>query len=148
MPTKSAPVTCQFHEPFAQRCTIDQPRTTRENLLALLQHYTHGPLDLGHLHRPDTATHTALNLLAHLLNTRPTTLRRHLRGTRRPAGRKLRAAVTDLFRREFCVQNQLDTEVRRVREESGRARRRAVLAAREEEDQWLRQAVLKRYLES
>ncbi|MGW2542117.1 hypothetical protein ACWC5I_14920 [Kitasatospora sp. NPDC001574] len=80
---------------------------------------------------------------------RPTpTLRRHLRGTRRPAGRKLRTAVTDLFQREFCVQNQLDNEVRRVREESGRARRHTVLEAREEEDQWLRQAVLKRYPES
>ncbi|MFI9367004.1 hypothetical protein ACIG5E_39130 [Kitasatospora sp. NPDC053057] len=148
MARKTASATCQFHDPLAQRCTIDQPRTTREHLLTLLEHHAHGPLNLDHLQRPDTTTHTALNLLAHLLDVRPATLRRHLHGTRRPTGRKLRSAVTALFRREFCAQNQLDDEVRRVREESGRARRRAVLAAREAEDQWLRQEVLKRYLES
>ncbi|MEV7359069.1 hypothetical protein [Kitasatospora sp. NPDC091276] len=98
-------------------------RTVQTRLLALLEQYADGPLSMDYRFSPDKTTQRAIRLLAALLNVPPRAVRRHARGSRWPAGRKLRQAVNHRTEEEFCPARLAERAAKLARAEAADARR-------------------------
>ncbi|MFJ7250092.1 hypothetical protein ACIQWA_36410 [Kitasatospora sp. NPDC098652] len=130
MTTKKATAPCQAHGADSWgNCPVAELRTVQTRLLALLERYADGTLSMDYRFSPDETTQRAVRLLAALLNVSPRAVRRHARGSRWPAGRKLRQAVNYRTEEEFCPARLAERAAKQARAEEADARRRAARAS-------------------
>ncbi|MCX4743910.1 hypothetical protein OG455_36705 [Kitasatospora sp. NBC_01287] len=128
--TKKTAAPCQAHAASGwDNCPVAELRTVQTRLLALLERYADGPLGMDYQFSPDETTHRAIRLLAALLDVRPRAVRRHARGSRWPAGRKLRQAVNHRTEEEFCPVRLAERAAKQARAEAADARRGAARAS-------------------
>ncbi|MFB7126873.1 hypothetical protein [Kitasatospora sp. NPDC056273] len=126
MTTTKTTAPCQAHAADDRaNCPTAELRTVQTRLLALLELYADGPLSFDYLFSPDKATRRAIRLLAALLSVPPRAVRRHARGSRWPADRKLRQAVNHQSEEEFCPARLAERAAKQARAEAADARRRA-----------------------
>ncbi|MBD0692550.1 hypothetical protein [Streptomyces sp. CBMA123] len=104
-------------------------RIVQTRLLALLERYADGPLSMDYRFSPDETTRRAIRLLAALMDVPARAVRRHARGSRWPAGRKLREAVNHRTEQEFCLVRLAERAAKQARAEAADARRRAARAS-------------------
>ncbi|MFJ3794227.1 hypothetical protein [Kitasatospora sp. NPDC090091] len=134
MTTKKTTAPCQAHAADSwDTCPVTELRTVQTRLLALLDRYADGPLSMDYRFSPDETTQRSIRLLAALLNVPPRAVRRHARGSRWPAGRKLRQAVNHQTQEEFCPVRLAERAAKQARAEAADARRRAARASHGEQ---------------
>ncbi|MFI5649001.1 hypothetical protein [Kitasatospora sp. NPDC051705] len=130
MTTKKTTAPCQAHGADGWGdCPVAELRTVQTRLLALLERYADGLLSMDYRFSPDKTTQRAIRLLAALLNVPPRAVRRHARGSRWPASRKLRRAVNHRTEEEFCPTRLAERAAKQGRAEAADARRRAARAS-------------------
>ncbi|MFJ5122918.1 hypothetical protein [Kitasatospora sp. NPDC088548] len=129
---KKTAALCQAHAADSRgNCPVAELHTVQERLLALLERYADGPLSMDYRFSPDETTQRAIRLLAALLDVPPGAVRRHARGSRWPAGRRVRLAVNHRTEEEFCPVRLAERAAKQARAEAADARRRAARGSHE-----------------